>query len=853
MATLTRRGSGTPATTGSPAWATATNAVDGTPPANPATYATHTSTVSGGVSTIQTSGYNWSSFISSGATINSVTVTIRHLVSTASRYSTIQYQAYSGGVALGTIATGTITTAAHDNSATFPVTLAQLWAADFGVRVTVTRAGTTVSAVFSIDHADVTVDYTPLIPVTQAAYQFYDDGTETGSTALAAQDTAPSINVGSGDAVAQLRMRLQSTGAPPAATDDWQLQWEKNTSGSWTNVATLESVIAENTSVTNATMTNGLGVSYAATSQSFTGNGQKISKAAYYLQSVGNVAPLGNVWLEVRTHTGTLGSSSKPGTVLATSTAVAATSIPATAGWVTFTFDNTFTLANGTNYCLVCRCTTKGGSGGNELYWRYNSSSTHPGNEATTADLSTWSSWSTADDSFRVLFAASPVPTTVLAYDSANLTGAAATTNRLGAGTGSFVAGKISEDGVVNDFTWTATGHTEVLFSITLKQADLADGDTLRFRVLRDGGTGGLTYTQTPTISVLKSVGPSDQTWAGSTGTIGVAGISAAFVASGTVDWSGTEAAVGVAGITGDFSSITPPQTWTGSTATVGVAGESSAFVPGVATWNGSTATVGVAGITGTFIQTGVPQTWSGSTATVGVAGISAAFAPGPFSWIGSIAAIGVAGTSGAFVGGAVVWSGSTALVGVAGITDSFVASGTVAWSGSTATVGVEGVSGAFTAGTPPPQIWVTTPLIDDTFSGPAGTPLTAYTPPYVSDQYYPMMVLDGAGNAVAVDPGKTGGATHALQLPSDCWAEWVVSIPDVVAFTGIIGQIRLPGQFWYHGYNIQLTTTGGSGDLALLRNDVFDAARSVAVRGPGELRSRCSDRGSWCQLQATP
>ena len=69
--------------------------------------------------------------------------------------------------------------------------------------------------------------------ITQAAYRFYADGTESGSTALAAQDTAPTVDVTT-DVNLQLRARLQATTAVAVpATDDFTLQWEKNTSGTW--------------------------------------------------------------------------------------------------------------------------------------------------------------------------------------------------------------------------------------------------------------------------------------------------------------------------------------------------------------------------------------------------------------------------------------------------------------------------------------------------------------------------------------------------------------------------------------------------------------------------------------------
>ncbi len=91
----------------------------------------------------------------------------------------------------------------------------------------------------------------------------------------------------------------------------------------------------------------------------------------------------------------------------------------------------------------------------------------------------------------------------VKAFASANLTDAGTTTNRLGAGTGSFVAGEISEDGLVDDRQITASNYTEMLYAIEVIAADVADADTLDFRVLFNGAT--FTYTVTPRITVSKA------------------------------------------------------------------------------------------------------------------------------------------------------------------------------------------------------------------------------------------------------------------------------------------------------------------------------------------------------------
>ena len=184
--------------------------------------------------------------------------------------------------------------------------------------------------------------------ITQAAYRWYDEGTESGAVALANQDTAVIGDITNGDATGTLRIRLQSTTATAIpATDDWQLQYEKNASGSWINV--------------------------------------------------------------------------------------------------------------------------------------------------------------------------SAVTTNVSTYDSPNLTNAAATSNRLTGGTGSFVAGKVSEDSLMDDLGWGGNNFTELVYALKVKAADLAASDTLRFRVLRNGATTGMTFTQTPTINIIRTPpnsGSATVTWA---------------------------------------------------------------------------------------------------------------------------------------------------------------------------------------------------------------------------------------------------------------------------------------------------------------------------------------------------
>ena len=95
----------------------------------------------------------------------------------------------------------------------------------------------------------------------------------------------------------------------------------------------------------------------------------------------------------------------------------------------------------------------------------------------------------------------------VKGFNSASLTDADVTTNRatngITDGSGSFVAGEISETGLVTDRELTTSNFTEMLYSLTLVSADLVYGDSINFRTLINGGT--MIYTVTPNIVVASS------------------------------------------------------------------------------------------------------------------------------------------------------------------------------------------------------------------------------------------------------------------------------------------------------------------------------------------------------------
>jgi hypothetical protein len=90
----------------------------------------------------------------------------------------------------------------------------------------------------------------------------------------------------------------------------------------------------------------------------------------------------------------------------------------------------------------------------------------------------------------------------VRGFNSTNLTDGGATTNRLTGGSGSFIAGKVSEDGLLDDHELTANNHTEYLYSLELVAADLATNDSITFSVLYNGSS--ITHNVTPTVSIQK-------------------------------------------------------------------------------------------------------------------------------------------------------------------------------------------------------------------------------------------------------------------------------------------------------------------------------------------------------------
>jgi len=322
--------------------------------------------------------------------------------------------------------------------------------------------------------------------LTQATYRFYDTGTESGSTALAAQDTGISVDTGAGDFTGVARVRLQSTTAVPvSAADNFNLQWDKNSDAAWADILPADKyqVVALTVALD--------GVTNDGAGQSFLGNGKKLTRARFYLDSN---ATTGSITARLYAHSGTYGSGGVPtGAVLAEATTRLNTALSSTLSWQWFDFDGTYTLGSGTAYFIVVYLV--GVPTGSVLIGYDNGVRSHAGNGVIRTTAGAWTT-SSNDWPFEVYTDDGIIP-----YDIPNLTDDAVTTNRLGAGSGSFVAGRVVEDGYLNGLGWTANNYTELVFPFKVLVANFVDTDVIRLRVVRNGAALD-TYTVYATITI---------------------------------------------------------------------------------------------------------------------------------------------------------------------------------------------------------------------------------------------------------------------------------------------------------------------------------------------------------------
>lgn len=125
--------------------------------------------------------------------------------------------------------------------------------------------------------------------------------------------------------------------------------------------------------------------------QSFTGNGEILKNAKFYLKKYGN--PTGNVTVKIFAHTGTFGVDGKPiGSALAISNMVLdVSSIPTSYTLINFDFSdiNRITLENGTKYVLTIEYNS-GIFPTDYIGVGMSNNNSHPGNPSYTADNLNW-------------------------------------------------------------------------------------------------------------------------------------------------------------------------------------------------------------------------------------------------------------------------------------------------------------------------------------------------------------------------------------------------------------------------------------------------------------------------------
>ena len=340
----------------------------------------------------------------------------------------------------------------------------------------------------------------------QSRYRFYDVGNPTTNSALAAENTAVAPTVGT-FFYTQLRVQLQETGGVSGVgTDDYKLQYQIN-SGGWTDVGNTSGASAVSMYDESDTFTHGGSVSSArltAGTGSFV-NGELADTsntvtdhqltASNYTEHVWSMvvdpefmSSSSSQTIEFRvlrnnvstdmtyTVTPTINLTKSPGYLQSTyrfyedgtesaSTAIAAANTDITRD---LTSDSNLQLRIG-----VIDDNNFANPSTDDWQLQYNKNNAGWTNVGTGA---------------------------VVGYNSASLTEGGATTDRLSIS--GFEAGKISEDGEVNDDSISAGAATEYLFSITVVAASVADGDVIDFRIIRNGSSSGISYGNLPTITV---------------------------------------------------------------------------------------------------------------------------------------------------------------------------------------------------------------------------------------------------------------------------------------------------------------------------------------------------------------
>lgn len=340
--------------------------------------------------------------------------------------------------------------------------------------------------------------------ITQGAYRFYGTGTESGSTALAAQDTAYAQSLPMQENL-QLRVRLQSAGTAGVSTDDYKLQYRID-SGSWTDVGLGTEVTPYNDpSLThgNAT-TNRLGAGtgsfvageIADTSDTVT---DLTITASNYTELLYSLSVLGWTMNTTASHTlefRVLRNGATTGLTYSVTPTINVTKVPSYVQEAFRFYEDGTESASVAIAAQNTDITRDLYPGNSNLQLRIrmtdNNNFTNPSTDDWTLQYNKNSAgWTDVGTG------------AVVGYNSASLTEGEATTDRLGSGA-IWETGAVSEDGVVDNRAITANEAQEFLYSITVVSASVANNDVIDFRVVRNSSTTNITYNVTPTITVSK-------------------------------------------------------------------------------------------------------------------------------------------------------------------------------------------------------------------------------------------------------------------------------------------------------------------------------------------------------------
>jgi hypothetical protein len=388
-----------------------------------------------------------------------------------------------------TLQTDTWTTNPATGTAWTAATVANINA--FGFR------STDANPVVSLLSAVIEVDYTPRPTLDQSNYRFYEYGAENSSVALENQNTALTVNKTAGPDNVLLRVMLQETaGGAGLSTDDFRLEYSINDS-QYTQLASsvtgLRKVVGSTDFINQAQLSS----TNTKISQSF----KPFTTGALvyiWIFSLG-ADSWGDNTVSIYEHSGTFGVDGVPtGTPLAVSNYNGGVA----PDYKLFGFinENQITLNKDTAYTFVI-----------EYVNSAQNIDTSPTNTEGNSAIYNGSSWSIGSRDLYYLMDIVPSQVAASPYSAEPLTEGQATTSRLTGGTGSFVAGKVSLDGVANDLAITANNYTELVYGLTVNKSYLTAGDQLKFRIVSNEVPFiTFTHTEYPTINITAGSGQQD-------------------------------------------------------------------------------------------------------------------------------------------------------------------------------------------------------------------------------------------------------------------------------------------------------------------------------------------------------